>query len=48
MEQRRRIQAYLTDHKQQLRFKASAVAEGEKDQINPEEQQKQESENPPE
>lgn len=48
MEQRRRIQAYLTDHKQQLRFKSSDGSEGENNQTKQEEVQKQESENTPE
>lgn len=48
MEQRRRIQAYLTDHKQQLRFKSSAPAEENNVNQEPEEQQKKESENIPE
>ncbi len=48
MEQRRRIQAYLTDHKQQLRFKTSVVDAAEKPVEEIEDKQNQESETQPE
>lgn len=48
MEQRRRIQAYLTDHKQQLRFKTSVVDTAEKPVEEIEDKQNQESETQPE
>ena len=48
MEQRRRIQAYLTDHKQQLRFKTSVIDAADKPADEQEVKQNQESETQPE